>query len=562
MKEKFQIIIFAGFLVLAASLFRVFSGPFYFGNNSDPSYFYFYNFLYILEGKSPQFVDHPGSTLDMLGALVVKIFFNAHAGAAWFLADTQHVERVLGLVWVFMILPYAATLVWLGVYVFEKSRDRIFTALVLFSGLWMIIIPSFSARGVLPISANVNSDTMMMTAVNLMLLAMMRFYFSSKPKAWSQAVVLGAAAAFAMATKFTALPFLVVAFCMMITWPQRILTGIVVSAGFILLTCPIWGSYSHMMSWVKGLIFSKGMHGTGGEGFDGAQYLRNVFWVIKNYWFFVAGWLAAGLTAIRGNISGNPNIRRLLLSMALGGLTQIIIVAKQPSYQYMAPMIGLSSLVLAFLYKGFPDWWERGLKAATVLMLLVCAGLIGIRLWQVNQTTCKTQAMLDTIARDYAQCRVCPVYRSSAPGFAFVFWNRVLNREDYSSILKTSYPDLVYYDIFGHDFKDSSQQVIPLAALRQQASRVLIYGSNQDPKNFEPDLTVRKIYTNGGSEALYEVISARSTRAKEFFQMAMILYSQGRYEDALKAAVISRQLGLEQDISGFFELLKQKIQGP
>jgi hypothetical protein len=400
---------------------------------------------------------------------------------------------------------------------------------------------------------------MMMIAVNLMLLAILRNYFSPKQKAYVQAVILGGAVAFALATKFTALPFFVVAFWILITWQQRFLFGAVAAGGFILLTCPIWGSYPHMIDWVKGLILAKGMHGTGGEGFDANIYFQRLAWEAENYWFFIAGWVLAGGIAVRVK-SVDPKIRRILLGVALGGLVQVLIVAKQSSYQYMAPMIGLSSLGFAFLYKAFPQFWSRGLKHIVWIILVVSVGWIGINMWQVHQTTQKTKAMLDVIANDYSQCRVCPFYRSSLAGFGFVFWNNVIHRPDYASVLKTYYPDMVYYDIFGKDFKDVSQQIVPLAELKRQRSRVLIYGSDQDPQFFEPNLTVKKIYTNGSTEALYEVISQRSNRAMEYFKYAMYMYSLGLYEDAFKAAVISQQTGLGQDISGFVELLREKIQ--
>jgi len=559
-KGKLQIVIFTIFLVVMAVLFRYCSGPFYFGNNSDPSYLYLYNFLYVFEGKSPTFVDHPGTTLDVLGALVVKIFFAPQPNTPWLLTYASRTEEVLGMVWLFMIVMYAATLVILGLYVFKKSRDRVFTGLVLLSSLWVVMIRSFASQGILPISANVNSDTMMMTADNLMLLAILRYYFSSKTEIYLQAICLGGAVAFAVATKFTALPFFVVAFCILASWQQRVLLGIVTVGGFILLTYPIWGSYPKMITWIESLILYRGMHGGGGEGFDGVKYLHSFFWVIKNYYLFVVGWFLAGAIAVGvPKPRADPKIRRILLGVALGGLAQVILVAKQPSYQYMAPMIGLSSLGLAFLYKAFPDWWRRGLKYVVAAILMVSLWMMALSMWQVNEKMLKTKAMLDTIKKDYSQCLVCPFYRSSLPGFGLVFWNNLLHRDDYGSILKKYYPDMAYYDTFAKDFKDSARQIVSLEQLRQQRSRVLIYGTDQDPKSFGEYLTVNKIYTNGGPEALYEVVSARSNLGVQYFQYALILDAQGRDEDALKAAVISQRLGVGQDISGFIEFLRKKI---
>lgn len=559
MKSKFQIIIFTGFIVLAASLFRFYSGPFYYGNNSDPSYLYLYNFLYVLEGKSPQFVDHPGTTLDILGALVVKVFVAPKPNTPWLLTNALRAEEALGLVWLFLILIYAATLMGLGFYILKKSRDRIFTGLVLLGSLWLIMIRSYYASGILPISANVNSDTMMMTADNLMLWAILRFYFSPQIKSYSQAISLGAAVAFALATKFTALPFIIVAFCILVTWQQRILLVTVALGGFVLLTAPIWGSYPHMISWIKGLIMVRNMQGIGAAGFDAKAYGQHFIEIIKYHWFFMLGWMVAGALALASKQHLESKIRRILLGVALGGIFQILIVSKQMSYQYMAPMIGITSLILAFLYKVFPAWWRRGLKYLVIVITAVSLGLMALSLKQVNENTQKTKDILNVIARDYAQCWVCPFYRSSLPGFGFVFWNNLINRDDYEAILKKYYPDMVYYDIFANDFKTSPRNVVALWQLKTQKPRILIYGSERDPKSFEPYLIVNKVYSNGGSEALYEVISARSSLGIDYFQFAKILDSQGRHEDAYKAAVESQLLGVGQDLSGLILYLKQKI---
>src|SRR5437868_10432137 len=94
----------AAFLFLAVCMFRFLSGPFYLGSNSDPSYFYFYNFLSLCEGQSCKFVDHPGTTLDMLGAVVTKLFLVSRAQEPSLPACIPHLETILFLVWLAMLV--------------------------------------------------------------------------------------------------------------------------------------------------------------------------------------------------------------------------------------------------------------------------------------------------------------------------------------------------------------------------------------------------------------------------------------------------------------------------
>lgn len=59
-------------IFIAAWHLREHATPFYL-HNADPEYCYFFNALNILQGKSPGHVDHPGTPLQMLGALVIRL---------------------------------------------------------------------------------------------------------------------------------------------------------------------------------------------------------------------------------------------------------------------------------------------------------------------------------------------------------------------------------------------------------------------------------------------------------------------------------------------------------
>src|SRR5262245_51688104 len=47
-------------------------GPFWYGKNSDPDYAYLFNSLVVAQVRSPGHIDHPGTTLQVFGALVLR----------------------------------------------------------------------------------------------------------------------------------------------------------------------------------------------------------------------------------------------------------------------------------------------------------------------------------------------------------------------------------------------------------------------------------------------------------------------------------------------------------
>jgi hypothetical protein len=54
-------------------ILRSYHGPYYLGYNSDPAYAYLLNSLNILNGVPPGHTDHPGTTVQLLGAVGILI---------------------------------------------------------------------------------------------------------------------------------------------------------------------------------------------------------------------------------------------------------------------------------------------------------------------------------------------------------------------------------------------------------------------------------------------------------------------------------------------------------
>ena len=56
-------------------------GPYWLAENSDPEYAYLLNALNVLEGRPPEHVDHPGTTLQMFGAVVIGLLTMGHSAS-------------------------------------------------------------------------------------------------------------------------------------------------------------------------------------------------------------------------------------------------------------------------------------------------------------------------------------------------------------------------------------------------------------------------------------------------------------------------------------------------
>ena len=96
--------------LLGQSAFVHVAGPYYLGSKVDPDYAYLCNSLNIAVGQAPNHVDHPGTTLQFLGAVVITV---AHP----FAGKAEKIDAVLRrpeahLHWINRVLGGGTQFVW------------------------------------------------------------------------------------------------------------------------------------------------------------------------------------------------------------------------------------------------------------------------------------------------------------------------------------------------------------------------------------------------------------------------------------------------------------------
>src|SRR5689334_16477265 len=76
-RSKLLFLVFPPILFALCKPMSVRRGPYYSYGNYDPEYAYLFNSLSVLNGKVPYHRDHPGTTLQALGAVAERL---AHLG--------------------------------------------------------------------------------------------------------------------------------------------------------------------------------------------------------------------------------------------------------------------------------------------------------------------------------------------------------------------------------------------------------------------------------------------------------------------------------------------------
>lgn len=350
--------------------------PFWLWHNLDPDYFYLLNSLNILNLTTPGHVYHPGTTVQWLGALVLKAAYpfttaDDITGAA--LADPERHLRLIGSV---IVALNGAALYGLGLAVLSVFR-ALGPALMAQSAPFLSMVVLKHALHVKP-EALLVLATLTLAAVTVLAL---------RPGALERrrtalAIAFGVVAGFGVATKITAAPvFLLPLFLLGRVRPISIY-GAAAALSFVLFTLPMAGSYDQFAAWITKVSVGSGAFGSGvATVIDAQRYPADVIKMFSRpilHVPFILALLALAHAGLRRR--WKPEVRALA-GICMAQFAHVLVVAKQPSAVYLIPSIMLSGLTLALLWRLYArHLWHTRLAWLLLLALTLSQGAGSVRL--------------------------------------------------------------------------------------------------------------------------------------------------------------------------------------
>ncbi|MFQ5764280.1 MAG: hypothetical protein ACE5GT_05075 [Rhodospirillales bacterium] len=417
--------------VAAAVWTRAAGGPFWLWHQLDPDYFYLLDALNVLNLTTPGHVYHPGTTVEWLGALALRLadpFAGAETIAGRVLAEPEAYLRLIGNVFIGFNALALAVLGAAALRAFGTPAPA-----------WLLQTAPFVSMLMLKNSYHVKPEALLLaTALTLAALALLTLepgLLGRRRRAF--AVAFGAIAGFGVATKVTALPVFLLPLFVLGGVSAIALYGAAALAALVLFTLPAAGAYDVFFSWMATVAQGSGAYGGGGEGLvNWALYPGAVIKLFKRPAFHVVFVLSV-LTlawALWRRRQGSPLPGaevRLLAGVVAAQLAHVLLVAKQPSAIYLIPSLVLIPLALVLVWRlGTVLAVERGLPKApgralaTVLAVLVVAGGLGAtRL--TGELAEKRQAGLALDNDRFAACARVHAYASSSRSFALLLGDYV-----------------------------------------------------------------------------------------------------------------------------------------
>jgi hypothetical protein len=417
-----------GMLLIIPScfLFSVFwlrngGGPFWLWYLVDPSYFYLYDALNLINLNWPGHPYHPGTPVQAFGALLIKAVYPLSNGSAIADAVLANPEWHLRLISTATVILTALGVLMVGGVTYRVFESRIFT-LVIQVAPFLSMVTLKNSYQVRPesflIITMIALTITMVSAQRTNALQHMRFRY---------AVIFGIIAGFGVAIKVIAAPIFLAPLFLLGPFRAVLIYGGVafVALGFFML--PALGSWDVFINWMVTISQGSGPYGSGGEGFvDPSAYpkaVREIFGRPILHIPFILGLIALAITAWKKQWDNNA---KTVAGLCLAVLAQVLLVAKQPTANFMVPaymMSALSIVMLIRLISGFNFGGETfRARAGQITSGLLCI-LIFVQPFSVirldKEQRFKYAEAMRIDNNQFSQCARIYFFSSSAPSFAF-----------------------------------------------------------------------------------------------------------------------------------------------
>lgn len=424
---------------------RVWAGPFWMGLNLDPDYAYLMNALNLAKGMPVGHVDHPGTPVQLFGAVVL-------AASQWIgsgdLAET--------------VTTHAETYLWILATLFS-----LLTALA----LWYLGKQSYAAWGswqaalmvqlsVLGGLATVSNDIHRFNPEPL-LVVIGAFVCATLIRAVAGGAVttrtdllLGFFCGVGVAVKVTFLPIPAAVMLTRAGISRYWTFGAATILGFFVGTLPIVSMYPVFGRWIYGLLTHTGRYGAGEEGIIASQKwfaeIGNILVTMPAFPLAVLLGVVSAVYLSTDRAAKAP--RRLMVCFGLMVLFQVLMVAKHPEPRYLMPaipaaaaLIGVSVLHLQGRTQPSPF---RLVVAGALLLLLLPAGRTLLRNVEASRASVEEFRQLETKIRDLGPtCTMINHYRASSPAYALYFGDQFAGNARRPRI-SALYPHHYVYDIW------------------------------------------------------------------------------------------------------------------
>ena len=523
-------------LFITAHVLKVIQGPYYL-NFYDPSYVYLINSLNLaqLSGYGVGHFDHPGTTVQVLGAAGVKLFHLLSNNNQDIVNDVlSRPESYLFFINKFFVFLNCTALFFLG-YFTLKVTDNFLLAI-------LIQLSPFTSTEIFYGLIIVAPENLLIFCSMFFIASLLYYIFrlnNENPVPVKLILTWGIICGAGLVTKLNFIPVLLIPIFLIrgIKGKFYFLTFTLIT--FLLLFSPALYNISNFLSWIEKLFINNGRYGNGEATIiNESTFLSNIILIYTKDKLYTFAYFFCFVTLITGwyakrrksGIEIYAEVRKrskLLLLIFISMNLQILLVAKHYSQHYIIPSFMLTTFILMLSSINLPDYLRNNfnkIKQDQIILLLIIL-VSAFSLYKIifsynegNEQRKETEIIVNLVNGKYSDDLVISGFGSAnydcALSFAVLY--AADQKENYSKILLGKQRSHIFLNPWGNMIysplnKDEVYDIISNS--KRIILQITSYGSVEkfmeilETSFGKRNITYKKIITNGNDESLYEIYS-------------------------------------------------------
>jgi len=427
--------------------------------NSDPAYAYLLNSLNFVKGYEIGHTDHPGTTVQTIGGILIKSSFLFRRFSDNYSTDLEtdvlkNPEHYLSVISFWFILLNSIVIFFTGFLIFRYLNSIlfgiVFQATIFLSNLPFLTVINFSPEPLL-----LFASVLCMLLLITMKLGNNRLFY---------VVIIGILGGFGIVTKLLFFPVLIACFFVIQGFRNRLIYTLTVCISTILFIIPIIKQVGRIFNWVYGIFTHTGSYGTGKEQIiDINQYLASFWQIISTNKIFtlililsISYLIAISFYKKSTKYLLSDNWLRLTLMLVIAQLIGILVIARHYSTgHYLLPIIVINNTALFAVFMHFATKLETK-KYFLPATLIIFSILVFFRLKQIDIFTQHyadlkniNKQIEKNIQNKFSELTPVYMYRSSSILYALQFGNEMANHR-YTTNLRRIYGEQHFYNLWNH----------------------------------------------------------------------------------------------------------------
>lgn len=493
---------------------------------TDPESAYLFNGLNIAMGESVGLYHHPGGTVQIYSAIVIRITHFLRATGTDLqddvLLNSELYIEVLrkGLIAInalIMFLMGLAALIWL-------------------KNIWLATLlqmsPFLSATIIELSFTKVSPEPLVFMSLMLLIILILKYYTSQDQKNNWFPVLFGILCGFGLATRITFIPILIIPFLILRGQLNKFLFLLAIIPSFVLFTLPLIPVYKTMFYWFRDIGTHTGAYGQGDTGLiDTNYYLNSIINISKsNIEFIFAIVISIVLLLV---IVISPKFKKsfqqrrepvYIIAFLIAQAVTLLAVAKQYNNQYLVGALCLTGITFIFIFlyiKSILVERKKYNESYSVLLLIIV--FLGFTILTIpklsmaytgyQQSNKSIDETIARIERDYRGFVKTYYYPASFNQYAQLRWGNVYAKQLHTNRLQELFPEGIFYNAWEKTFQFWETTITPGEFLKKYGGHILLIGgplNDADVKLVaESGLKLNKLF-EGRIQVVYEVDTAQS----------------------------------------------------